>query len=93
MIKHNAYFDGKVQSLSIDGQDKPATVGVMSVGDYTFGTDAPELMTVVSGELHIQKAKEDSWTIYKSGESFSVAGNSSFLVKVPMATAYLCVYG
>lgn len=93
MIKHNTYFDGNVQSLSLAGQEKPATVGVMVAGDYKFGTDAPELMTVVAGELHIQLTDESNWTVYTNGESFSVAGNSSFLVKVPVDTAYLCVYG
>lgn len=46
MIKHNQYFEGKVQSLAVDGHDKPATVGVMAAGEYEFGTELPELMTV-----------------------------------------------
>ncbi|MBO1254490.1 pyrimidine/purine nucleoside phosphorylase [Alteromonas sp. 5E99-2] len=93
MIKHSEYFEGQVQSLSVEGHDKPATLGVMSVGDYKFGTDLPELMSVISGELQIQLAGSTQWNTYKKGESFNVDGDSSFLVKVPVTTAYYCIYG
>ena len=93
MIKHNAYFEGKVQSLSLEGQDKPATVGVMVKGEYEFGTGAPELMKVVAGELIVTLPGTDSAQSFKSGEEFHVPGDSKFQVQVPVDTAYLCIYG
>lgn len=93
MIKHSEYFEGNVQSLSVEGHEKPATVGVMSVGEYKFGTDAAEVMNVVKGELQVQLPGETEWKSYTDGTAFSVEGNSSFLVKVPVSTVYLCVYG
>lgn len=93
MIKHNSYFDGTVQSLALTGHDKPATVGVMAAGNYEFGTEAPELMQVVKGELQVQLPGSEDWQVFKDGESFNVPGNSSFSLKVPVDTAYLCIYG
>jgi uncharacterized protein YaiE (UPF0345 family) len=93
MIKHNQYFEGKVQSLAVEGHEKPATVGVMAAGEYEFGTQLPELMTVVAGELQIQLPGATEWRTYTNGQSFNIAGNSQFQVRVPVDTAYYCVYG
>jgi len=51
MLKHNSYFDGKVQSLGFERNGRKQTAGVIIPGEYHFSTDAPERMTVVSGEL------------------------------------------
>ena len=93
MIDHNVYFDGNVQSLALNGHDKPATVGVMAAGEYEFGTDAAELMQVVAGELIVSLPGADGWQSYKSGDSFNVPAQSKFQLQVPVDTAYLCVYG
>ena len=93
MIKHNAYFDGNVQSLGLDGHDKPATVGVMGKGEYEFGTQATEVMQVVAGELIVCLPGAQDWQSYSAGESFSVPADSKFQLRVPIDTAYLCTYG
>lgn len=93
MVKHNSYFDGNVQSLALEGHDKPATVGVMTKGEYEFGTEAAEVMSVVAGELIVKLPGEHEFTSYKSGSSFSVPANSKFQLQVPVDTAYLCTYG
>ena len=93
MIEHNVYFDGNVQSLGLDGHDKPATVGVMAKGEYEFGTQAAELMQVVAGELIVNLPGADEWQSYTRGESFNVPADSKFQLRVPVDTAYLCIYG
>ena len=93
MVTHNSYFDGAVQSLGLDGHEKPATVGVMAKGEYEFGTDAAELMQVVAGELIVKLPGSDDWVSFKSGAEFNVPGNSKFQLQVPVDTAYLCIYG
>ena len=45
MFKNNEYFDGKVKSIAFQGQDKPATVGVMAAGEYLFNTAEKEKST------------------------------------------------
>ena len=93
MFKCNEYFDGKVKSLAFETSDKSATIGVMAAGDYTFSTDAAEVMTVVSGELIVTLPGSAEATSFGAGESFDVPGNSSFGVRVPVDSAYLCLYG
>lgn len=88
----NEYFDGNVKSIAFQSETLPATVGVMEVGDYTFGTDAKEYMTVVSGNLVIKFADTLEWKTFNAGETFEVEANSSFDVKVSVQTAYLCLY-
>ena len=97
MFKTNEYFDGNVISIAYesksDSNTKPASVGVMTAGNYVFSTTAKEKMTVVTGALEIQMPDSTETTVYNAGESFDVAADSSFNVTVKADTAYLCVYG
>ena len=93
MFKTNEYFEGKVKSIAFQGEQKPATVGVMAAGEYVFNTADKEKMTVVSGELIIQLDGQSEARTYSAGQAFEVGENSSFKVKVPADCAYLCVYG
>ena len=47
MLKHNTYFDGNVQSIGFERLGRRMTAGVIAPGEYHFGTDAAERMTVV----------------------------------------------
>lgn len=93
MFKTNEYFDGKVKSIAFQGQEKPATVGVMAAGDYVFNTTEQEKMTVITGELIIRLADNADVKSYVAGQSFDVSANSAFDVTVPSDCAYLCEYG
>jgi purine/pyrimidine-nucleoside phosphorylase len=92
LAKHNSYFDGKVQSLGFERNGRRATVGVVSPGEYHFGTDAAERMTVVSGELHVRLNPADDWQVYPVGTAFEVPQKSGFDVKATTAAAYLCEF-
>jgi uncharacterized protein YaiE (UPF0345 family) len=92
MIKENTYFEGSVKSLGFAQADGDSSVGVMAAGEYTFGTEAAEKMTVVKGALTIKRQGDDDWTTYQAGEAFNVPANSSFDLQVTTATAYLCEY-
>lgn len=92
MIKVNSYFEGQVQSLGFTQGDGDSSVGVMAAGEYTFGTAAPERMTVIKGALTVKKAGEQEWVTFNAGEHFDVAGDSSFDLQVNESTAYLCEY-
>jgi len=93
MFKTNEYFDGKVKSIAFQTETLPATVGVMAPGDYVFNTGDKEKMVVVSGALTVKLPGSDTETTFNAGESFDVAANSAFDVKVSIETAYLCLYG
>lgn len=90
-LQHHTYFDGGVQSIGFEPAGSRATVGVMDVGEYHFGTDAPERMTVVHGELVVRLADAD-WQTFVAGSSFDVPGASGFDLRVDTPTAYLCEY-
>ncbi|PMH43138.1 hypothetical protein BCU68_03880 [Vibrio sp. 10N.286.49.B3] len=92
MIIENTYFSGGVKSLGFSQKETESSVGVMDVGEYTFGTSAPEKMTVVKGSLTIKRVGDDDWVTFVCGEYFEIASNSSFDVKVVTPTAYLCEY-
>lgn len=93
MFNVNEYFDGKVKSIGgFQADDLEATVGVMQQGEYEFGTGAKEYMTVVSGSLTVKLPGSEEWLTYPAGETFEVAGDSKFQVKVDVDSAYLCRY-
>ena len=92
MFKSNEYFDGKVKSIAFTSDDGPATVGVMAVGEYEFGTDSIEIMTVVSGSMDIKLPESAEWKTFQAGESFEVAKGVRFGVRIQSETSYLCLY-
>ena len=92
MPKHNTYFEGRVQSVGFERNGRRQTVGVVDVGEFHFGTDAPERMTVVSGELLVKLAGEAAFRPYPAGTVFEVPGKSGFDVKAVAPAAYLCEF-
>ncbi|MFN3849139.1 MAG: pyrimidine/purine nucleoside phosphorylase [Spirosomataceae bacterium] len=92
MINVNEYFGGNVKSLGYTTATGKSTVGVMEEGEYEFGTSSPETMTVIEGTLEVLMPNETEPRSYSKGESFEVAGNSSFKVKAIGQTSYLCQY-
>jgi purine/pyrimidine-nucleoside phosphorylase len=92
MFKTNEYFDGKVKSIAFDASGTPATLGVMAAGEYAFGASSTEYMTVVSGTMEVTLPGEQESRNYGPFETFIVPAGSTFKVKVPDDTAYLCLY-
>jgi len=92
MLKHSSYFDGKVQSLGFERNGRRATAGVIEAGEFHFGTDAPERMTVVSGELWARLPGESAFRAFPAGTAFEIPGQSGFEVKAAAAAAYLCEF-
>ncbi|HUS25230.1 MAG TPA: pyrimidine/purine nucleoside phosphorylase [Candidatus Binatia bacterium] len=92
MLTHNRYFDDKVQSIGFARNGLKATVGVIAPGEYHFGTQAPERMTVVSGTLAANVAGA-GWVTYPAGTSFEIGADSGFDVRaVGGPAAYLCEF-
>lgn len=92
MLKHNTYFDGRVQSVGFERNGLKATVGVIAPGEYHFNTGAAERMTVISGVLNVRPAAGD-WQSYPTGTSFEIGANSGFDVQaVGGPAAYLCEF-
>jgi uncharacterized protein YaiE (UPF0345 family) len=92
MLKHNAFFDGKVQSVGFERNGRRQTAGVIDTGEFHFGTEAPERMTVVSGELWAKLPGDAAWRSFPAGTAFEVPGKSGFDVKAAAPAAYLCEF-
>ncbi len=92
MLTHNTYFDGKVQSGGFERNGRRATAGVIDAGEFHFGTNAPERMTVVSGELWARLPGETAFRAFPAGSVFEVPGKSGFDVKATAPAAYLSEY-
>ncbi len=92
MINVNEYFGGAVKSLGFDGPEGRATIGIISKGEYEFGTDTIEYMTVIAGVLAAQLPGESAWKNYNEGETFVVAKGVKFKVKAEGDVAYRCYY-
>lgn len=92
MLKVNEYFNGTVKSIALGTDKGPATVGVMEKGEYEFGTATVEIMSVVAGKLTVKLPGSEQWADFGPGQSFTVPAKAKFQLKVPVDTAYLCVY-
>ena len=90
-VKHNSYFEGKVQSLAVATPAGPATVGVIEPGKYSFGTDCIEHMHIVAGTLQAKLPGGD-WQSYGPGQFFIVPSQVKFEVEAAGDVAYLCYY-
>ena len=88
--KANIYFDGKVVShtvITADGDRK--TLGLIYPGEYHFGTEAPELMEIISGNCKVVLDGSEETLEIKAGSSFNVDGNSGFTIT---AADCICEY-
>jgi purine/pyrimidine-nucleoside phosphorylase len=90
-MKHNSYFEGKVQSLGITTPEGYATVGVIEPGQYTFSTDSEEHLSIVAGSLKV-KLPGGSWRLVTRNDSFVVPPRASFDIDAPADVAYICYY-
>ena len=92
VLKHNTYFDGRVQSIGFERNGFRATVGVIAPGEYHFNTAVAERMTVTTGSMRAKLANGD-WQNYPAGTYFEVPANSGFDVQaVDGPAGYLCEF-
>ena len=92
MFKTNEYFDGKVKSIAFTTAEGPATVGVMAVGEYEFGTATVEVMTVTSGGISVMLPGSSEWVEYGPNGTFTVEADKKFKVRAQQESSYLCLY-
>ena len=92
MLKHHSYFEGGVQSIGFERNGRRMTAGVIDRGEFHFDTDAPERMTVTSGELAVRIAGSSAWQRYPAGTAFEVPGRTGFDVRADGASAYVCEF-
>ncbi|OAB39249.1 hypothetical protein PMSD_04795 [Paenibacillus macquariensis subsp. defensor] len=89
----NVYYDGKVTSRTVilDGGSK-VTLGIMLPGTYEFGTDVPEIMEILSGDLDVLLPGSTEWQTIQGPSTFHVPSESKFKLEVRSVTDYCCSY-
>ena len=92
MLKVIEYFDGEVKSIALENSDGVSTVGVISVGEYEFGTATVEVMRIISGNMDVLLPESKTWKSFQAGDAFKVAKDKKFKVKAHEPVAYLCTY-
>jgi hypothetical protein len=90
-MKHNVYFEGKVQSLSLNTMSGQATIGVITPGKYTFSTASEERMVITAGSLNV-KLPGEAWKMVQTDQEFVIKENLSFEVEASFDAAYICYY-
>jgi uncharacterized protein YaiE (UPF0345 family) len=90
-MDHNVYFEGKVQSLTMETEQGRATVGVITPGKYTFSTSTQERMVVTSGILNTTLPNGEK-KIVGPNQEFIVEANTSFDVEASGDVSYICYY-
>jgi purine/pyrimidine-nucleoside phosphorylase len=92
MFKTNQYFDGNVMSMAFENEEGRATVGIMSPGEYEFGTSTIEYMTVISGGMTVLLPGNSEWKTFKPYDTFVVEKDSKFKLIIESDCAYKCIY-
>ena len=92
MFKTNEYFNGKVKSIAFTTPEGPATIGVMAIGEYEFGTSTLENITIISGKLTVRLPGSNEWKDYKPFDTFFVEKDKKFQLIVKTESSYLCIY-
>ena len=90
-MKHNIYFDGRVQSLGVNTKEGFATLGVITPGKYTFSANFTEHVLIISGSLRVKFPGLD-WNDFRENDVYVVPSGSSFEVEASSDVAYLCRY-
>ena len=90
----NTYFGGKCVSHSISLADGSSiSAGVIFPARLTFNTEAPERMELLQGKCRVRLPGSVDWQAFSGGESFEVAGDSSFEIDVIEDLHYICRFG
>ena len=90
-MKHNIYYEGRVQSLGVQTDDGYATVGVITPGHYTFNADYEEHVLITSGRLLVKFPDGDT-RLFASSEVYVVPARTTFKVEANEDVSYLCRY-
>ena len=93
--KANVYFEGACVSHTIrlaDGSRKSVGV-ILPAKKLTFETAAPEKMELVAGRCRVKFPGQSAAREYGAGESFDVAGQSSFEIEALEPLHYICHFG
>lgn len=89
----NVYYGGRVTSRDLYTDDgMHVSLGIILPGEYEFETAEREEVELLAGSARVELL-DGSTVAVETGESFSVAGDSGFVISADEVVDYLCRYG
>lgn len=92
MFELKKYHGDKVQSLTYEDNQENFSVGIITPGDYHFGSLKNERNIVIHGVISVWIEGDDEWKVYTEGKSFSIPVSKNFRFKVDQTSSYICYY-
>ena len=90
-VSHNTYFEGMVQSLSLETEKGRATLGVMKKGAYQFDTSTKETMIFIEGSVST-KLPGGEWQKHQKQDILNIPAGIVFDINCETDVAYICYY-
>ncbi len=91
MYQLRKYHGDRVQSLTYDDGKLAFSVGIISPGEYEFGSMKKEIFTVTHGKIAAWY-EGDQWITAHKGDGFEIPSHKNFKLKVEEVSAYICYY-
>lgn len=92
MYELRKYHGDKVQSLTYEDNTIAFSVGIISEGEYQFGSIKKEIFNVTLGSISSWVEGNESWKEYLKGDSFTIPSQKNFKLRVEGISSYICFY-
>ena len=92
MFELRKYHGDRVMSLTYEDDAQSFSVGILSPGEYQFGSIRSELFTVTSGAISLKVENNEKWTTHAEKENFAVPERKNFTLRVDKVSTYICYY-
>lgn len=92
MYELRKYHGEKVMSLTYEDENNSFSVGIISPGEYEFGSIRKELFTVTHGVISAWHEDSKGWGTYRREEMFIIPEQKNFRLKVDTISSYICHY-
>ena len=93
MIKLRKYHGDLVQSLGFELKNgKQASVGVITPGEFEFGTINPETIKVSSGNISVWHEESKEWIILGEDQSYKIPQSCNYKLKTNEISSFICFY-
>lgn len=92
MYELKKYHGDRVMSLTYDTEDQSFSIGIISPGEYQFGSIRREIFTVTSGKIMSWVEGNGEWKSCGPGQSFVIPEYKNFKLRVENVSTYICYY-
>jgi uncharacterized protein YaiE (UPF0345 family) len=92
MYKLKKYHGDLVQSLEFEIKGKQASIGIVGVGEFDFGTINAETIKVTNGCISVWHEENNRWIEVNANEEFRIPAQANYKLKAKEISTYICFY-